>query len=251
MPPPPPPVSPPDAQAEVNGRSPRPGVLEAFGLLLWAFLAQILVLAPAMALGLVDLEGDGIGLVLFSIVGQAVVLAGALLWLGARGRLGGGHVGQFRVTGRALLAGVGLGVGGYLMVLVLVNVGTRLIGPVDPPQQRLLAEVLEGGIVTLLVLFAAVVMAPLWEELLFRGVLFRSLDERIGVLPAALISGVVFAVIHIEVRHPLYLTGLTLLGVLFALGLRRTGNLLVPILAHATFNGIVLSTALIVRPEFA
>ena len=43
---------------------------------------------------------------------------------------------------------------------------------------------------------SACLLAPLAEELLYRGVLFRSCWNRLGVMPAAILSSVVFAALH-------------------------------------------------------
>ncbi len=94
----------------------------------------------------------------------------------------------------------------------------------------------------------AVVVAPVTEELMFRGVLLRSLMQRIRFWPAALISTAVFAGLHAyEVRT---LTGaLTLVVGVGVLGLancylvRITGRLVPGIMVHATFNLLAVLVA--------
>ena len=54
----------------------------------------------------------------------------------------------------------------------------------------------------------------------------------------AILSSVLFAAIHMNLAgFPIYL----LVGALFALVYVRTGSLLAPILAHVTYNGILLA----------
>lgn len=78
------------------------------------------------------------------------------------------------------------------------------------------------------------VWAPLFEEIIFRGILFAALRGRMGFLPAALLSSGVFAMIH-----PYDLVGNLILvggGVAFAWLYERTGNLWACIAAHSAYN---------------
>jgi uncharacterized protein len=92
----------------------------------------------------------------------------------------------------------------------------------------------------------AVVVAPIVEEVVFRGILFRALADRIGLWIGAIVSSAIFALIHIEVvlSQPVALGGLFMVGLLLALAYHWTGNLLVPILGHAVFNAASLGLAL-------
>lgn len=217
-------------------------VAEAGLLIVWTLLAQFLVAVPVLSLGLVERD-DGAGLVGVAIVSQAVGLAGVLAWLMGRGTLTWRLLGPRRPHPSHLAIGALVGAVGFLGVNLLLAALLALFGPVDPPEQALLTEVTRGGLATALAVVAAVVMAPIVEELVFRGLLFQSLHRRVGLWPAALLSSAFFTAVHIEVTQPLYSGGLFLLGVLFALALVRSGSLLVPIAAHAVFNGISVTLA--------
>lgn len=88
----------------------------------------------------------------------------------------------------------------------------------------------------------AVVLAPLLEELLFRGAMLHGLLQRFGVPASVVVMAVAFAALHIEPGNP-YWPGVVFTGViavaLAALRL-RTGSLLPPMLAHATYNALGL-----------
>jgi membrane protease YdiL (CAAX protease family) len=97
-----------------------------------------------------------------------------------------------------------------------------------------------GGRIPVLVL--AVAVAPLVEETMFRGALYRHLREATARLPAwagvglsALLSGLVFAVIHPQ--GWLGILPLTALAFGFALAREWRGSLLPPMVAHAVNNG--------------
>ena len=99
-----------------------------------------------------------------------------------------------------------------------------------------------------LVLFSltAIVLAPVTEEILFRGVFFGGLAVRWGFLPAALSSSLVFGAVHFSLSalFPLFLVGLVLCYLY-----RRTGSIYPPIIYHALFNGVTL--VIVLLPESA
>ena len=86
----------------------------------------------------------------------------------------------------------------------------------------------------ILIAIPLVVAAPIVEELVFRGVLYRYLRGGLGVLLAVLLSALVFAVLHVVIP-PLFLMGI----VLAALA-QRTNSLLPGIVLHATNNGLIV-----------
>ena len=90
--------------------------------------------------------------------------------------------------------------------------------------------------------FALVVLAPLGEELVFRGLLLRGLVRRMRFPLAAVVSGVVFAVAHAQywTLWPL-LIGISIFGVTAAWVYRRWG-LPANVAMHAVFNAVVAVT---------
>ena len=84
--------------------------------------------------------------------------------------------------------------------------------------------------------------APLVEELLFRGVIFGGLTKIMPVWGATLLSGFVFALIHVNAAT---LIPLWFLGVAFAWLYVRTGTLLAPMAVHFTFNAVNLILCLL------
>jgi len=77
-----------------------------------------------------------------------------------------------------------------------------------------------------------VVLAPLLEELVFRGWAFRRWNRSWGFLPAALASSALFAAIHYNTA----LVGPFVFGLVACKVYRESGNLLSPVLVHCTFN---------------
>jgi len=88
------------------------------------------------------------------------------------------------------------------------------------------------GLVTLVV--SACLVAPLAEEILYRGVLFRSLANRYGAMPGALFSALAFSLIH--AYSPYGLASLILLGLACSLLYSATGRLSAAIALHMLYN---------------
>jgi len=85
--------------------------------------------------------------------------------------------------------------------------------------------------------FFAVAVAPIVEELLFRGCLYRFFKGKGGAFAGALASGALFALIHANL---LTFLPLFLLGLLLARVYEETGHLAAPIAFHGLFNGLTL-----------
>lgn len=88
----------------------------------------------------------------------------------------------------------------------------------------------------LVLVFATVVAAPLFEETFFRGFLFRGLaHSKLGVVGAILVTAVVWAAIHLQ--YGAYeITQIFVLGILLGIARHRTGSLVVPLAIHAAVN---------------
>jgi len=95
----------------------------------------------------------------------------------------------------------------------------------------------------------AIVLAPAYEELLFRRVLFGRLWQAGRPLLGMLLSSLAFALIHeipgTSANGPLEIAQLWLvyggMGMAFCWLYRRTGTLWAPIAAHALNNGVALA----------
>ena len=92
------------------------------------------------------------------------------------------------------------------------------------------------------------IIAPLVEETIFRGILYRVMKRPLGIGPAIVTSGLLFAAIHrgegFFPHWPSFFP-LFLLGVLLALSYERTGDLRTPIFYHCIFNAFSASMILL------
>jgi hypothetical protein len=88
-----------------------------------------------------------------------------------------------------------------------------------------------------LIALSACVIAPICEELLFRGTFYPLLSRGLGRGLAAFVSALFFALVHDTYTD---IPSLTLLALCFTLAYEATGSLLVPIFMHMAFNSISL-----------
>jgi membrane protease YdiL (CAAX protease family) len=176
----------------------------------------------------------------------ALATAFWLIWLMGRGLARSGL--ELRVRGRE----VSTGLLGFLAVMPIMAaasaaaflVAERLSGaPIDPIAHETLKEIKESpwAATSWAMIAAAVILAPIVEEVLFRG-LVQSGFLRIWRRPwlSVLSASAIFAAVHVgavgEARHalaPLFIFGICL-GVAF----ERTGRLWVPVTMHAMFNAV-------------
>lgn len=85
-----------------------------------------------------------------------------------------------------------------------------------------------------------VIRAPLWEEYIFRGLLFTGFRRHYGAKKAALISAFIFAVFHVGVPFPIsQFFG----GILLAAIYDETKSMWPPMLLHGAWNGLVTALA--------
>lgn len=83
-------------------------------------------------------------------------------------------------------------------------------------------------------------LAPISEEIVFRGWLFNGLKRRFQVWPAILLSSLAFAAIHPSIS----LITTFVFGVLVAIAYEKTQNIWVSILIHALNNLLISAQAI-------
>lgn len=125
-----------------------------------------------------------------------------------------------------------------LLPISLLTAGSILLSNffgVEDSMQGPVRDILESPEIgrVMFNLAAAVLIAPIWEEIVFRGVLYPFCKARMGRWPALVFTGVLFGSIH---GHLPSLLPLILLGIILGLAYERSGSLWSPILLHAFFN---------------
>jgi membrane protease YdiL (CAAX protease family) len=187
-----------------------------------------------------DLEGDGAllaaqamfdGLLLFVALGVASdwkfsPLARPLRLLGLR---------PFRLSAIWILLGT------LITYYIAAGLFANLV--LKPEQEDVGGELGIGNpsiVIAVAAVLMIVLLAPVAEELFFRGFVFAGLRVRWSLWPAAIASGLIFGLVHAP-------TGITTVVPLAALGIAlcwlydRTGSLWPCVIAHMINNGLALA----------
>ena len=112
----------------------------------------------------------------------------------------------------------------------------------EAPARELTDKATGAGVV--LLVLVVVVMAPLAEEVFFRGMLQRTLRRRLPLWPAMLVTSALFAVSHFQA---LQLPALAAFGLVLSVLAHRSGRLGPPIWAHVGFNATTVVALLLAR----
>ena len=152
-------------------------------------------------------------------------------------------VGLTPLTRRWLWLCLGLGLA-LLFGRQLLAVGLAALAPGLQVGADLLAQVLlpEGALDKAAVLVLGGVVAPVGEELLFRGVLFGALRRRWSFWPAAVVSSLIFGTIHVI---PLQMITAATLGVALCWARERSRTLTAPVVMHVVNNLVAFILAFI------
>ena len=96
-------------------------------------------------------------------------------------------------------------------------------------------------------MFSAIIIAPISEELFFRGVLFNRLKIRKGFVFGLVVSSVIFGLCHFNYPdHFSHIIYTCIMGMTLCILYSRTDNLLLNMLVHSAYN--LLSYLLVYTP---
>jgi len=137
---------------------------------------------------------------------------------------------------RYLVIGSILMVGLSIVLSELDNL-TRVVLPMPEFFQNIYGSLFqsEGGFVSSF--FTLCIVAPITEELFFRGLVLRGFLSRMAKTKAILLSALLFSLIHLS---PWQLIGPFIIGSIFAVIYIETQSLLPTILLHSLFNFLPL-----------
>lgn len=232
-----------DAVDTVAAEPPRWGLVDVFGAFLFAQIASVIGFTAFAAVKGVPAEQLTTSAL---TIGEVAVLQ-IPLWLGLAGGplvstwfRGNGPVSDlgWRSTARDVPAGLLLGVACQFVLVPLVTLPVIWLSGADSdelerPARELTDKVSSGTGGVLLLVLVVVVMAPLAEELFYRGLLQRTLARSLPVWPAMVITAVVFGASHLQA---LQFPALAAFGLVLSYVAHRTGRLGLNTWAHVGFN---------------
>jgi membrane protease YdiL (CAAX protease family) len=137
-------------------------------------------------------------------------------------------------------------VGGFLATAIYASVAASFGISVQGNTTQLVSGFGAGPLEMTLVFVLVGVVAPFVEEITFRGIVFPSLRQAWGTVPALLVSGAVFGVVHLQ---PTITVPLALVGIALAVVFLRTRSLWSAIIAHCAYNSVALALAFAVASQ--
>lgn len=146
------------------------------------------------------------------------------------------------INGRNIAVVVVTAIGCYGIALLLSQIIGALVPGSMETYQELMGFSLSGS--ALIAALTVVIIAPIGEELIFRGIIFRLLEKNLPVVAAIIIQAVLFGIYHMNIMQGLYVLPLAL-----ALGYTayRTKSVYPCILMHMVNN--FMPSLLAVLPE--
>jgi CAAX protease family protein len=202
-------------------------LLAAFGAITFAALP---VLPLILVSGLSDTLG-AIALLVLALLQDGVFVGAAVLFAGFSRAPRAWHFGVratpfWPTLGWTLLA---------FALMLGVEVGVIEVFGVDETNFEELGDL--SPLAAIAIAIVVVVLAPVAEEIFFRAFFYRALRTRLRVWSASLITGCVFASVHLQYYgEPVLLFVIAAFGIGQCLLYERTGSLFAVIATHAAFN---------------
>lgn len=181
-------------------------------------------------------EAEQLTALLATLVADGVALVAIPIWL-----LGG------RIPGLAALglhkpgwSVMGWGIAGLALSYIALGIYIGLVTALGIDALEPVSAIDDDSIfrnVYLVALTGVVVVfvAPVAEEIFFRGFLIGGITRRWSLIPAVAASAIIFAAIHLDVGS---LIPFAIIGVIFAYIYVRSGNLFSSVIAHMLFNTV-------------
>ena len=210
----------------------------------------VAVIAYLITIGITGISFDGEDPVILSIIGDTWFYGSIILW--GWWQISRHRISLRRLVGRfprsfpwhSILGIVGLQLLFSLAIFFLIYI------PISYKLPEFVQELLQvpfflseddtshPGLYNGWLIFVIVVVAPVVEELLFRGIIFTRWAHKWGVKRAIIFSSLLFGVLHLDGTLDAFV-----FGVVMAILYLRTRTLLVPIACHMLNNAVAVALA--------
>lgn len=209
-----------------------------FAALVMALLLAVFI--TGIGFGIVEVVGGDVdtedpGFTISATLVQDVLLLGTAVWLAAK--VARPRLWQFGLRGTRFWRGVKWAAIAFAIYFVFQLI---YINAFSPDQEQTTLEDLGAGsgvAMTIVIGILVVGLAPVVEEVFFRGFFYGALRTRFSFVPAALINGLVFGAVHAP-TGPEAVPPLIALGFAFCLAYEATGSIL-PCIALHTLNNML------------
>lgn len=154
----------------------------------------------------------------------------------------------FRGEPSSVAGTIGWAIGGFFLAIfaqsLAANIEINIFGVAPGSENtQMIVSIIE---VTPLVIIVTSILGPILEEIIFRKILFGALYVRTNFIVAALISSLLFSLLHGEPQHLLLYASM---GFTFAFLYVKTKRIIVPIFAHVAMNTMVVIIQTVFRED--
>jgi uncharacterized protein len=202
--------------------------LVAVGVLTWQFLQQPEISVEALTQNVAE---NGFVLAIATLVSNPICIALVVWFIRLRKRLSvNEYLGLKKPNSERLMKW-------SLITIIFIVAADLLKSLVDRPViPSFMTDIYETAYFLPLLWLAIVVLAPIFEEVFFRGFLFKGLQaSALGSTGAIVLPALLWALIHLQ--YPWYdMAGIFVFGLMLGYAQYRTGSLYVPIAMHALNN---------------
>ncbi len=230
--------------------------------LLGIYIVGKLLLPAAKSQTVADIfyAASGNGTIVSSSIFFSLVTLSALIMLLVR--LKGGRVGEYLAL-KPFSFAIGIAAFGLLVIFLISSQALTYWLDKLP---SLFVDPLYASVSSIwLLVVALVIVAPIYEELVFRGIIWSALKDQFssryvasslsaaefakkseshGALMASLITSLVFAIMHLQ--YGIYeISTIIVLALIFSYARYKSGSLLLPILLHIINNGLAMGQYLL------
>ena len=219
--------------------------------LLVSFLLPLLLLSPLLIIHMLGFPVSRLGLSAenfggFALVVQIVALLISLIIIAKKLRQEDESWVSVGLKKFKVFQAVRFVIGYYLIIVGLMillailfsAIGAGVSDAADNPNSGSKIVTLFGGFG--LAFVAAVIFAPIIEEIVFRGMLLPAFAKRYGFRTGAVASSVVFMLVHL---NPITMISALPLGIYLAIMYKRTNSIYPGMILHASWNLMVLLLA--------
>ncbi|AAZ18641.1 hypothetical protein Psyc_0788 [Psychrobacter arcticus 273-4] len=213
--------------------------------LIGIYIAGKLILPTAESATVGDIfffgSNDGTVVSISIMIGCVLLVAISSLII----RMRGGNLKQYLALTPFSLA-VGMGMIGLLLIFMIGSQALTYL--LDKSPLAFVDPLYQSVSSVWLLVFAMVIVAPIYEELIFRGILWSALAEQFaassdteyrGAIVASLVTSLIFAVIHLQ--YGIYeISTIVVLALIFCYARIKSGSLILPMLLHIINNGAAM-----------
>ncbi len=142
---------------------------------------------------------------------------------------------------------IALGLGMLGLLLIFMVASQALTYWLDKAPSDFVDPLYQSVSSVWLLVFALVIVAPVYEELVFRGILWQAIAEQFlgqhsaarGAVVASVLTSLIFATIHLQ--YGIYeISTIIVLALIFCYARFKSGSLLLPMLLHIINNGAAM-----------